>query len=141
MVDPHDGSQSLNPCSLLGLHEIANKQAFAFRLNVMIVTLRRTCCRSTSRAYCARSDARNIVATGTFEFIKVDSCSETLIELVIQLVSRTFHSVEDVESPVNCVEIICMLIGANIAHASLATSAEFECFDVRVFVFIMHTTG
>ena len=141
MVDPHDGPQPLNPRSLLVLYEISMKQAFALCLHIIIVTLRRTCCRSTSCAYRAGSDARNVVAAGTFELIKVHSCSETLIELVVQLVSRTFHSVEDVKTPINCVEIICMLIGANITHASFTTSAVFECLYVRVFVFIMYTTG
>jgi len=65
----------------------------------------------------------------------------TIIELVVELVSGRFHAIENVEAPVDGVVVVGVLIGADVAHALLATVAHFQSLHMWVLVFIMHAAG
>ena len=63
------------------------------------------------------------------------------IELIIELVSWRLHPVENVEAPVDRMEVISVFISANVAHACLTTPTILESLNIWVLVLIVNTTS
>ena len=104
------------------------------------MTLRTACSCTTGCTESASSYAWNLVATGAFEFGQIDSRLVPLIELVVELISWSFHAIENVKAPIYSVEVVCMFIGANVAHSSVTTTAKLKTFNIGVLILIMDST-
>ena len=65
----------------------------------------------------------------------------SLVELVIELVSRRLHTIENIESPVDGAKLVCVIVGTDVAHSHVAAGAVFEAFDVWVFVLVVDSAG
>lgn len=137
VIYPHDGAQALDPSRSLVIHEVFNEEALAFGLHESIVALSRASCRSTSGTERAGADAGDVVAAGALQFGQVDSGAVALVELVVQLVPRPLHLVEDVETPVNHVKVISVLIRTDVAHAHVATPAELQGAHIWVHILVV----
>lgn len=141
LVDPHNSSKALNSGRFLVGDEVANKEALAHWLYKFIVTLSWASRCAAGCTESARADTRNFIATRTFELIEVYFCSVALVKFVIELISRTFHAIKNVEAPINDMKIISVLVCTDVAHAGFTAAAVFEAFDVWVLVLIVHTTS
>ena len=124
LVYPHYCAKALNARRLLIVDKIPYEKALADGLSESIVAFCRARGCSTRRTECTCTYAGYIVATGTLELFEVDCGSVALIELVVEIVPRALHFVENVKAPVDRVEVICVLVGANVAHARLTTATE-----------------
>jgi len=49
----------------------------------------------------------------------------TQVKDLVQFVSRRFHIIENVESPVNSVVVVGVVVSANVAHSSVARNTLF----------------
>ena len=61
-----------------------------------------------------------------------------LIKLVVELVPRCLHSIENVEAPVYGVELVSVLIRTHVAHTGLAAHAVLQGTHMRKLVLIMN---
>ena len=120
LIDPVYRAKSLYVPCLLIHDKVPHEQALAQTLGESIMAFSRARCSATGSAECTRSDARDGISTWTLQFHEVDSSSIAEIELFVDFISGCFHIVKNVESPVDSMEVIRVVIRAHVAHSSSA---------------------
>ena len=137
VIYPHDGPKALDPCCPLVWHEVSDEQALPLGLHELIVALGRACSRATGGAERARPNARDLVAAGASERGQVDRGSIPFVKLNILIAPGSLHNIENVETPINRMIVISMLVCADVAHSYIATSAVLDTPDVRVDILVV----
>ena len=129
----------MNPGCLLIGDKVSYEETFTLRLNIFIMALSGASRSATGSTNGSGADACNFFTAGTSEFVEVKRRPVTLVKLVIQLISWSFHIAKDVEPPINGMKVICMFICTDIAHALLACITVFKCFDIRILILVVYS--
>jgi len=136
-IYPMNVLHSLNRFGGFIWDKVADKQAFALRLNKLVVAISTTGCSSTSTTDSWVLIADKRVATWTLCIFKIKECSVTSIELLIKFITRCLHTIENIKTPVDGVVIIAMVMWAYVAHSHLASVTVFQRLYKWEFVLVM----
>lgn len=116
LIHPHDWSKALYALSLLIPNKVPNEKALANRLCKPIMTLGRASCSAASWTNRRSFISRYRIPTWTFKFEEVYCNAVAFVEFFIIFVSRRLHVVEDVEPPIDCMEVVCVVVRTHVAH-------------------------
>lgn len=127
----------LNMSGLIILQKVPDKQTLPLALHESIVTLSRASGGSTCRTHSAGFLANQGSTTWTLRLLKAEQGAVTSIKCLIFLITWCFHSIEHVETPIDGMMHLDMIVGTNVAHSGLTCQAVLQSFNVGEFSFLM----
>ena len=134
-------SHALYLSGFVTLNKVTYKEAFAFGLNVVVMTFCRTCSGSTGWAHRWILITNQRCAAWAFCSFKVNKCPIPSIKFIIQFISWSFHSIEHIKAPVQIMMVFSMLMRTYVAHSHLASIAILQWLYIWKYLRVMQLTS